>query len=167
MFFIKQLHSWNICILLLIILSLLLKHTLFCFNTWHCLSCTPYVPSRDEKYSLLFKNFAYSSFPCSNLIRPKEPETSKRKHQLVFRRNRICAPSLSFPTSSSPLPHYLSWCWFLGPLVVDGSSYTWTQTYSQCSITLNLPAASTDNPVLGGRILSSMSICRHTGLSWL
>lgn len=56
-----------------------------------------------EKTSLLSKNFAYSSFPSSNLIRSKESETLKGKQQLVLRRSRTFSCSLPCPESRFPL----------------------------------------------------------------
>lgn len=50
------------------------------------------VPTELKNPSLLSKNFAYSSFPSSNLIRPKEFETSKRKRQLTLRRVKGLSP---------------------------------------------------------------------------
>lgn len=52
------------------------------------------VPTELKKTAPLSKNFAYSLLPSSNLIRPKEFETSERKQQLTLRRNGILVPFL-------------------------------------------------------------------------
>lgn len=62
-----------------------------------------------EKTRPLSKNFAYSSFPSSNLIRSKESETLKGKQQLVLRRSSTFSPSLPCPESRFPLGQGQGW----------------------------------------------------------
>lgn len=81
---------------LFLLVLLLLKYALFCFSTWHCLSCIAGGPGRAEKANPLSKNFAYFSFPSSNLI---SSETLRRKQQIILRWSRIFAPFLPCPPS--------------------------------------------------------------------